>query len=181
MKKTFFILGMSLCFLFSNCVDDKEKEEETSTIYAELDVVTGLDFYDENGSPIGRWKSPNNNPGAVYTYPNPNTGVVAINSQEKIVRIWLIPADCVTDNTIDIPELSSNLTFEIPELESVQIKDIPLTDFNTQINLNLSDVAAGFYRIFFELETGTILWENIYADPSVSSIPTFDFLDGLCD
>ena len=178
MKKTFFILGMFLCFLFSNCSDD----EGVNTSYSELDVVTGLDFYDDNGNPVGRWKSPNNNPGDVHVFPNPNIGVIGVSSLQKIVRIWLIPADCVTDNeTADIPGLSENLTYEITELESAQIKDIPLADFNTQINLNLSDVAASFYRIFFELETGTLLWENIYVDPSVSSIPTFEFLDGLCD
>jgi hypothetical protein len=141
-----------------------------------------LDFFDDNGNSIGRWKSPNNNSGEIRIFPNPSNGITSIFSLQKVVRIWLIPADCVTDNeTADIPGLSASLTYEITELESSQIRDIPLPNFNMQIALNLSDVAAGFYRIFFELESGALFWENLYVDPMAASIPTFDFLDGLCD
>ncbi len=183
MKKT--LLFFSILFLINliSCKsDDSNDEPMNQPIYQELDIVTGLDFLDENGAPLGRWKSPNHNPEDVSTYPNPNNGNAFIYSPNKIVRIWLIPTTCVTDSTTtDIPTLSQNLTYTISELENAQVKDISLTDFNTQVALNFNDVSAGFYKIFFELENGNLNWQNLYIDPSASNFPTFDFLDNLCD
>ncbi|MFK8006024.1 MAG: hypothetical protein AB8H03_06620 [Saprospiraceae bacterium] len=183
MKKLLLFFSILLLFNLMSCEnDDDNSEPMAETVYQELGIVTGLDFFDENGAAIGQWKSPNHNPGEVSTYPIPNNGNVFVYSPNKIVRIWLIPTTCTTDSTIaDIPTLSQDLTYTITELENVQVKDIPLTDFNSQVALNFNDVSAGFYKLFFELESGDLFWQNLYIDPAASSFPTFDFLDNLCD
>ena len=182
MKKTLLLFCTLIAILVFSCKGDETPEPVPQPKYADLDIVTGLDLYDDNGNPMGRWKSPNHNPGAVYTFPIPSAGTVSLHSQQQIVRVWLIPATCYNDSTtFDIPALSQNLDFEISELETAQIKDIPIPNFNNQINLDFSDVAAGFYRLFYQLNNGELFWENVYIDPNATNIASFEFLDGLCD
>ncbi len=182
MNKTLFILSIIGSLAIGSCKNKEVPEPENQANYTSIDVITGMDFFDDNGNPIGRWKSPNHNPGNSFTYPNPNIGTVSIFSQQNIVRIWLLPATCLTDSvTMDIPALSEDLNYEISELEDVQIKDISIPNFNNQISLDFSDVAIGFYRIFYQMESGALFWQNLYIDPTATNIPTFDFLDDLCD
>ncbi len=183
MKRTLLFLNILFLINLVSCKsDDTQNDPTDEPIYQELDIVTGLDFFDENGAPLGRWKSPNHNPGEISTYPNPNNGNAFIYSPNKIIRIWLIPTSCATDSTTtDILTLSQDLTYTVAELENLQVKDITLTDFNNSIALNFNDVSAGFYKIFFELENGDLNWQNLYIDPAASNFPTFDFLDNLCD
>ena len=183
MRKT--ILFLSILFLINlmSCKsDDTHNDPIDESIYQELEIITGLDFFDENGAAIGRWKSPNHNPGEITTYPNPNTGNAFVYSPNKIVRIWLIPSCCATDSTTtDIPSLSQDLTYTISQLENAQVKDISLIDFNNSTALNFNDVSAGFYKIFYELENEDLFWQNLYIDPSATNFPTFDFLNNLCN
>lgn len=183
MRKT--ILFLSILFLINlmSCKsDDTHNDPIDESIYQELEIITGLDFFDENGAAIGRWKSPNHNPGEVTTYPNPNTGNAFAYSPNKIVRIWLIPSSCATDSTTtDIPSLSQDLTYTISQLENAQVKDISLIDFNNSAALNFNDVSVGFYKIFYELENEDLFWQNLYIDPSATNFPTFDFLNNLCN
>ena len=183
MKKTFLFLSILFLINLVSCKsDDTHTDPMNEPIYQELSIVTGLDFFDDNGAELGRWKSPNHNPGEATAYPNPNNGDAFVYSPNKIVRIWLIPATCVTDSTTaNIPTLSQDLTYSISELENAQVKNISLTDFNNSVALNLNDVIAGFYKMFFELENGDLFWQNLYIDPAASSFSTFDFLDDLCD
>lgn len=183
MKKTLLFFTAIVLFNLMSCEsDDDETTQMDNPVYQELDIVTGLDFFDENGAAIGRWKSPNHNLGEISTYPIPNNGNVFIYSLDKIVRVRLVAATCSTDSTTtDIPILSQDLTYTTTELENAQVKDIPLTDFNTQAALNFNDVPAGFYKLFFELENGDLFWQNLYIDPAASNFPTFDFLNNLCD
>ncbi len=186
MKKTLFILAALFSFVIYSCDDDDMAgpDAPTKKTYADLDVVTGLDLSDENGNSLGKWNFPNHKPGQIQVFPNPNSGVASVVSfsQQKVVRIWLIPATCLVDSlTADIPALSANLTYEVSELESAQIKDISVTDFSFQVQLDFSDVPKGLYRLFYQIEGGELFWENMYIDPTVSNFPTLDFLDGLCD
>ena len=182
MEKLFFILITFIGLLFFNCKNNENPDPQPQISYEDINIITGLDFFDDNGNPIGRWKSPNHNPGNVATFPNPNIGIVSLYSQQKIVQIWLIPADCFNDTaTNDIPTLSQNLDYGIVEIEEISIKNIPVPDFNNQINLDFSDIATGFYKLFYQLETEEILWQNLYVDPSSTNIPTFGFLDDLCN
>ena len=86
MKKSLFILSAFICLVIFNCKNKENPEPETEPNYASIDVVTGLDLFDENGSPIGRWKFPNQKPGNGSTFPNPSTGIVSIYNTQKIER-----------------------------------------------------------------------------------------------
>ena len=70
-----------------------------------------------------------------------------------------IKVDCFQDSvTMDIPTLSENVTYEVSEIDAVQIKDIPTPDFNGTAQFDFSDVAMGFYKIFCQKENDAIYW-----------------------
>ncbi len=180
-KNILFLCGTLCLFLCFSC-DDDESSPTTQTDYTALDIVTGIDLFDNNGQPVGRWKSPNHNPGLAAIFPIPNIGVVSLFSTEKVDRIWLIPASCALDLvTANIPQLSLNLMYEVSELEAAQLKDIPLANFSGQTQFDFTDVAKGFYKFFYQIESGELFWQNMYIDPTVSNIPDVSFLDSECN
>jgi len=182
MKIILYSFCTLLCLMLLNCNGKENPEPQPQPGYSDIDIITGLDFFDDNGSPISRWKSPNHNPGEVKTYPNPNIGTVSLYSQQEIIRIWLVPAEFLIDSVImDIPTLSQSLDYSISDLENINIKDIPIPTFNTNISLDFSDVATGFYKLFYQMDTEELFWQNLYIDPTSTNIPTFGFLDNLCD
>jgi len=177
-----FVLLFSLVQLA--CVnDDPESGPEVELPgFEDINIITGLDFSDDNGSPIGRWRSPNNKPGEVDCYPNPNIGILGIHSQEKITHFWLIAAECLNDTiTSDIYSKAKALEYVPDSLEAYIVQEIPINDFNVNMYLNFSEVLPGFYRLFFKMETGELFWENLYMDPTVNNIPDFQFLDDMCE
>ena len=181
MKNIKFILPFFLGLFLFSCGDDDNPEPQPTVDYTAIDVITGMDFFDENGSPIGRWGFPNYNPSDVFVYPIPSIGVVSVGSQDKVERIWLVPVNCFKDSvTMNITTLSENLTYEISEIEAVQIKDIPTPDFNGAVQLDFSDVNTGFYKIFYQKENDSIHWYNIYIDPTVNNFPDFSFMENNC-
>ncbi len=182
MIKNILSLCSAFCLFLFFCCNDDESSPTTQTDYTALDIVTGLDLFDDNGQPVGRWKSPNHNPGLAAIYPIPNIGIVSVFSTEKMERIWLIPAKCALDSvTANIPQLSTSLIYEVSELEAAQLKDIPLANFNGQAQFNFTDVAKGFYKFFYQIESGELFWQNMYIDPTVSNIPDFSILDDNCN
>ena len=165
-----------------SCKSKEDPKPQIQPTYMDLDVVTGIDLYDDNGSPIGRWKSPNDKQGEILTFPNPSISTVSVFSLQKIVRIWLIYTDCLTDSvTVDIPGLSQDLDYEIAEIEEAQIMDISIPDFNNQVAIDFSNYGKGFYKIFYQIDNGTLYWQNIFIDPTASSLPTYESLDDFCN
>jgi len=181
MKNIKVILAIFCGLLWFSCSDDDNPEPQPTVDYSDIDVITGMDFFDQNGQAIGRWGFPNHNPSDVFVYPIPNIGIVSVNSQDKLKRIWLVPVNCFKDSvTMDITMLSESVTYETSEIEAVQIKDIPTPDFVDVVQLDFSDVNIGFYKIFYQKENDAIHWRNIYIDPTVNNISDFSFMENNC-
>jgi len=189
MNKLVSLLFFISLFTFIHCGSDDEMttpdpDPMPEVDYTDLGTVTGFDFFDANGQIIGRWGFPNHNPkDGVLIYPNPGNGALFMFSNDPVDRIWLIPAECGTDSiTMDIPELSADLSYDISTLEGAQIRDIATPGFNQNMGFNFEDVAAGFYRLFYQMESGEIFWVNLYIDSSQNSFPDyFQLIDNLCD
>ena len=185
MKDIKLTLVLFSFLVFSSCGKDDGPVkvcEPENPYYSQINIITGMDFFDFNGNPVGRWGFPNHKTGEAFVYPIPSTGVVSVSSQNKIKRIWLTPAECLKDSvTVDITMLSQSLNFEVSDIASIQVKDIPTPDFNNNINLNFEDVAIGMYRLFYQLDSDEIFWYNLYIDPSVNNIPNLDFMENGCD
>ena len=183
MKNIKFILPILLVlFLFSCVEDDTNPEPQPFADYSKIDVITGMDFFDFNGLPVGRWGFPNHKTtDDIYIYPNPATGVIYLSSQVTIKRVWLVAADCFKDSiTMNIPTLSQDLNFPVADLQAAQIKDIPTPDFMDAAQFDFSDVATGFYKLFYQKDNDEIFWHNIYIDPTVNNFPDLSFMDNNC-
>ncbi len=167
-------------FVFTNCKDD----DDSGPNYADIDVVTGVVLVDDNGMPLGTWNIPNENKGNIGIFPNPCQSFLFLESAEAIANIWIIPANCVSENlNNNIPDLSLSLEYNISEIESKQVRKIEGPPFNNNsLVLDLSGLEAGFYRIFFETDSGVIHWQNFYnIDGGLGNLELTEYLDEACD
>lgn len=181
MKSLLYLLGMAGLLILGAC-GDKDEDDTNEPSFKTIDIVTGLDFTDANGLSIGRWKFTNDKSGEATVFPNPSNGNLFLYSLETINRVMLIPADCLNDSTtIDIIGQSESLSFDETAIVEKRIKDIPVSNFNTQMAFDFTDVPPGFYKVFYQINSGDYFWTNVYIDPSVNNFPNFDFLQGLCD
>lgn len=183
MKKcSYLFLLLLVALVYTGCEDDETTTPQQERDYTDINTVTGLNLFDDNGNPLGQWRSPNDNAGAISAFPNPNIGTLFVISQQNIARIILVPADCLLDtSTENIPTLSESLEYSDEELEVVKIKDLPISGMNNQLALDFSDVPPNFYRLFVQIEGGQFFWQNLYIDPSVNNIPSLEVLDGACE
>jgi len=177
--KQLIILSSIFCLGLYACGSD---ETPNSLDYASLCAVTGMHFFDINGSATGKWNEPNINNGNVIVFPNPSSGFVTVLSQNNIIeRIWLIPAECVHDTTnMNIPNLSLDLAYDVTDLAEKQVVDDSMIPSDSQFLYDFSPAGKGMFRLFYQFQSGAIHWTNIYIDPSTTNFPNLDFIDDEC-
>ncbi len=163
--------------------DDPGMMPELTESYRDIDRVTGLYLYDENGNPLGRWRSPNEKPvNNAFAFPNPSVGQVAFFSNTQFDKIWLVPAECLIDSvTFDIPGRVENIDYPVEDVESAAVSEFDITDGQLQIILNFENVEPGFYRLFYAENGSLPSWQNLFIDPTVNNIPSLDVLDEACE
>ena len=79
MKNIKLTILVLCCFAIFSCSDDEDPVkicEPNEPDYVEINVITGMDFFDANGSAIGRWGFPNHKNGDALVFPIPSTGVL---------------------------------------------------------------------------------------------------------
>jgi len=176
MRISIFIIVFA--FLFNIACEDST--EEPIKDYTSIDALTGLRLTDTNGQAIGLWRDPNDKPGNTSVFPNPNSGAVFVFSPEPIQTIWILNADCIHDEiNEDIISLAESLSFDTTQINDIDIQQYPANGTN-QLNLNLSDLTKGFYRLFLELDSGEINWHNIYIDQNATTFIDLSELDVIC-
>jgi len=173
------------CFLLFFCVvgcqSDPPVDEEPEMKYSQIDVVTGLDLYDANGAPIGIWRKPNDKYEDITAFPVPNNGFLSVFGLENTMKILVIPASCILDSvTTDIKMKSQSLSYNVTDIEELDVASFDLDPNMESINLNLSSFSAGFYRLFYIGDSENVLWQNIYLDPAVNNFPDFSALETAC-
>ena len=169
MKQLAFLLLLAI--LFSTCQSDDDTDPFNEELA--IDIVTGLQTRDINGAPIGALGNPNTLSGEVDFYPNPALGSANIQyfggNNLQVTQYWIIPGERNTDYAdINYGSLLRNDTYsadEVSDLNSVQTNLVNLSAFAVL----LDDLTPGYYRIFYLMSDGTLLWDNIYVDPSASS------------
>jgi hypothetical protein len=181
-KYVYLCLCLLTALAFNSCEDDESPMPQPESDYTHIDIVTGIRLFDANGSAIGQWRSPNDNTGEISAFPNPNIGTLLVISPQDIVRIVLVPANCLLDSTTEnIPILSESLEYSEEELEVVKIKDLPIMAGNNQLALDFTDVPPNFYRLFVQVAGGVFFWQNLYIDPSANNVPSLEVLDTACE
>lgn len=162
-------------------IEDPEimEEQDCSAIdEGSLELVTGIRFFDEQGSSIGQAGNPNvtkNSP--IKVYPNPNNGVIAISKQNDIeYELFIFP--CTKDT------LCSEIGFEDYKFEysadALNVLDSTTINLATQ-NIQLQfqqDFAAGYYKLVFYSEGEDVIIENMYYDSNKNGNEIIEFLTG---
>ncbi len=162
-----FILILSILFTLS-CEDNSSDTPNSETPSHEaLDIVTGINLRDANGSPIGQIGNPNVYTPNIFIFPNPAVDVLTISSQSNLEEIWILPATKNTDfEDTDFEALTPTFTYLESDLAQAEI-------MNNQINsnlvqINLAQLEKGYYRVFYKHNDGTLKWDNIYTDKTAN-------------
>lgn len=167
-KMIIFILAIS-CFYSCNDADNNSNSTD-------INIVTGMNLVDNLGNNVGVIGNPNvlNNAGFV-TYPNPAIDVLTIVGIPAAKNIWILKgvptksfsntnfSDVLNANVYDSAEIKGKSVFEIEDIVANNLK------------IDLSRFEQGYYRVFVELEDGTIHWNNIYFRASQSDINDINF------
>ena len=176
-------------FLIFSCQDPIEdppmeepevKEDPDCAAFDEksLEMITGIRFFDENGSPIGQAGNPNiTEDSPIQVYPNPNNGVIAISKQNNIdYDLFIFP--CVKDTMCsDIDFNEGVFEYSIDSLLALDSTSIDISTQNLQLQFQ-SNFEAGYYKLVFYSAGEDVIIENIYFDSSKSGNEMIDFLNG---
>ena len=142
--------------IFSCSKDDSSSISET-----DMKLVTGINLTNTGANIEMQLGNPNvlNTPLSVY--PNPPSGVVAIESYENMTDIWLVPANAQKIfQTTDFNNILNTELYTESEIDSNS--NLKFLNLNvTNIQLNLENVNSGYYKVFVKIN-GSIYWDNIY-------------------
>lgn len=171
--KNYLLLLFSFTIFFLACPNDPEDEfpMEMDDPF-DINIVTGIQLRDINANPIGAFGNPNvSTEQSVAAFPNPagNALFVQVFEQDKTVTsCWLFPA--TTDTSFADVDYDNYLDgYTIAEIEDRTDLETFLPDA-ASFQLDLSGLSPGYYRIFYDLDTGERRWDNLYIDPTASDL-----------
>jgi len=168
---------------------DSEQPQMSEPSFADVDVVTGLQLTDAAGQLVGLWRQPNQKPGSLLLFPNPAGDVVSLakpsgsNAPADMSQIWIVQADCLRDDeTTDITLQSLSLSYEQQVVDPLSVLKItPQSIDSGIIQLDLSSLSSGFYKVFVADSAGSLFWINLYKSSNIGSqVLQFAELDGAC-
>ena len=161
MKKWIVVLVMAT--LFISCGDEDEEDFDPTR----LDIVTGLRLRDNLGQVIATWGNPNvSSNTAMAVFPIPANDVIRVQTGSAIQNIWVVsgfPSRRFFDT--DFAQVYAENPFQENAVRAAAIRSFDNVG-STNIVLNLSDVSQGYYRLYVQLQNGSILIDNIYVDQS---------------
>lgn len=164
-----FLLPIMLLFSCNN-------EEATVGGAMAIDIVTGVRYFDENGSAISKTGNPNvTNNDFLKVFPNPINGFLYVEcNQCTSFEFWLVGArKDTTYSDFDFTALEFEFSDEI--LDSKQLYSG--TSTSEKAIIDFVDLEKGYYRLFLKDGRQNNLVENIYFDPSQTGNEMIAFLN----
>lgn len=174
--RTFILVLLAVSMFFACGSEESNPLMEIKGEPAELSIVTGVNFYDVNGSPIGKIGNPNTLTNEnLAVYPIPGDGKVTFqNLNGNGLDFWVLPVEKNKDfETVDY----NTINFDYPTsiLDSLHVMR-GNTDL-TSLKVSLDFFDAGYYRLFVEDREGNKTIENIYHDPELTANEIIVFLN----
>ena len=170
-------LGVILC-CFSSCRDSEENgdmEEEMElgpSILGDVDFVSGVRFFDPIGVPITEWRTANDKSIQGTLYPNPAVDQIILSHPDTIIAIWFVDAVCGADSTYaNFESIMDTVSFTREEVDDISVlkltSEVPVAP---NLGLSLTSLDVGLYKVFWQLDDGTIEWQNVYkgSNPELS-------------
>ncbi len=173
MKK--WMLFVFVLTIFMSCGDSDDEDFDPTR----LDIVTGMNLKNDLGQAVEVWGNPNvSSTSSVIVFPNPAIETLRVQANTGIQNIWIVngfPSRRFFDT--NFAQVFADNPFQQVEIEAVASRTFDNLNGNT-ITLNVSDIAQGYYRLFVQLQNGTIILDNIYIDqsgnPDVTGINFWD-------
>lgn len=162
---------MYLCFitLFAGCGDSDEEDFDPTRI----DIVTGMQVVDAQGTSIEQWGNPNlPNTIRATVFPKPATGTIRVITSSSMKNIWLVsgfPTKRFVDTNFQ--QLFAQNPYNVGEIQTNSTRAFENLD-QTNITINLDGLSQGYYRMFIQFQDDTFTWDNFYV--GVSSSTNFD-------
>ena len=157
MKK--WITLLFVLTLFIGCGDNDEEDFDPTR----LDIVTGLNLKDNFGQAAGRWGNPNVTvPTSVVAYPNPVRDALTVRATTGIQNIWIVnglPSRNFPDT--NFTQVFADNPFQQSSIEAVASRSFDNLNGNN-IAINLEGISQGYYRLYVQLQNGSIISDNIY-------------------
>ena len=149
--------------LVVSCGDDDSEDFDPTR----LDIVTGMTLTNSQGQTIESWGNPNTNAnGSISIFPKPAFESIRIVANSTIRNVWMVqgvPSRRFFDTNFQ--QVFSENPFQQSEVEAIAFRTFDNVNGNN-VNLNLSDIRQGYYRVFVQLENNTIVSDNIYLQGS---------------
>lgn len=161
MKKN--IIWLLALTLFISCGDDNSEDFDPTR----LEIVTGMNVITPEGITTEQWGNPNIPTNPNYNiFPKPAFESIRVITPNAIEQIWLVrgvPTQLLSETDFD----------QVFEQSPYQLADVEANAFRTfepagatDVNLSLDGITQGYYRIFIQLQNGSLIWDNIYVQGS---------------
>lgn len=175
-----------LCITFS-CKKERVVEQEETINPEAINIITGIKIVNDLSREMGYFgnpnvllqnnskissryitddvvEEPNQNNDLMSFYPNPSrTNIFNIRSSEsRIKSIWILKGKINKSFfEVNFNELLHNTLYTVEEIQEKSVFSLKdLNDNSTKVKL--SGLEKGFYRVFVQLQDGTITWNNIF-------------------
>lgn len=167
MKK--WMLCLVVLMLCVSCGDSDSEDFDPTR----LDIVTGMNVVSSQGNPIEQWGNPNVATNINYNiFPKPAFETITITTSNTIEQVWLVRGE-PTQNFPDtnFSQVLSENPYRLEDIEANAFRSFDASSSN--VTLLLSDITPGYYRLFIQLQNGSLIWDNIY----VQATSTVNFND----
>jgi len=171
------ILWGSLIVIISFVACSKDSKDDIKIEINDLALITGLNIVNHNGDILKGFGNPNdakhtsiNNDGSIgvrtnYSIlPNPAVDVIYVHANGSITSLWIVPGHISTQyQNIDFDEVYKSTAIDTTGIDKKSV--INNTDqvfADGQLNLNISDLEQGFYKIIVEVDNSNLFWQAIY-------------------
>jgi len=184
MKK--IILVVFGILILGSCKKDDDTTGTINTGATAIDLVTGISLTNAYGVQIGYYGNPNILTSIVTSnkteivakssddyiplsiddfipgfnvYPNPAYSIVSIGATGVISNIWFIEGVVSKEfDEIDFGDILTNDLYTVDEISAKSFKSIELEGVSA---IDVSSFEKGIYRVFVQLESGDIFWQNV--------------------
>ncbi|NUO03394.1 MAG: hypothetical protein HUU01_22510 [Saprospiraceae bacterium] len=146
----------------------------------DMEIITGFQVRAANGIELQKFGNPNSKTGGIATSPNPANASISGTGPDIVRKVWFVPGLLEYDfQGVEFDILYQNHLYPETEIEENRVRFY--TPNSAYFFINVSEVPSGYYRVFYQLDNGELLWDNLYIDHERPFQESVDQLAGVWD
>jgi hypothetical protein len=177
MKKN--IVWLFIFALLVSCGDDNSEDFDPTRI----EIVTGMNIVTPEGITTEQWGNPNipTNPN-FNIFPKPAFETIRVITPSAIQQIWLVrgvPTQLLSETDFD--QVFATTPYQVEDVQANAFRTFEAAG-SADVVLQLTGITQGYYRLFIQLQNGSLVWDNIYVQGSSDvNLNDINFWDILSD